>query len=355
VALEISPSLLTISLTKTRQLTATARVMGGNVIDQPPIEWSSSDEAVVSVTQTGLVTAVGLGQAQIRVAFAGQAAVAQVTVVGLVLRDAIVYETEEFGAISALNMIRPDGSSQTRLTTDGRIYLDPDVSPDGRRIAFSGPTARFGVGIFVMNADGSDVTSVVDRSFDTKPSWSPDGTRIAFLSNNDGPFGPVPRVFVVNVDGTGLRQLSPEHPDPNFWFFDDSPSWSPDGSQVLFLRAGVLHVIDADGTDLTALPTEEVLQSAEWSPDGARIATTNNFDQIEIRNADGSDPVAITLFPLRQQKSLRWSPDSRKLVFCRKVDDAFRLFTINVDGTDEKQLATTPNARDCMASWSPVP
>jgi len=356
VSLEIAPALLTIGLTKTRQLAATARTTNGNIIDQPAIQWSSSNEAVAVVNHTGVVTAVGLGQAQIRAAFAGQVAVAQVTIVGLVLRDAIVYETEEFGAgVSELSIIRPDGSGQTRLTTDGRIYLDPDVSLDGRQIAFSGWTARFGIGIFVMNADGSGLTSVVDRSFDSKPSWSPDGTRIAFLSNNDGPFGPVPRVFVVNVDGTGLRQLSPEDPDQNFWFFDDSPSWSQDGSQVLFIRAGMLQVINADGTGMTALPTEEVVQSAEWSPDGTRIATTNNFDQIVIRNADGSNPVPITQFPLVQQKSLRWSPDSRTLVFCRLVDGAFRLFTINVDGTDEKQLATTPNILDCQASWSPVP
>ena len=355
IRLEVSPTVVPIGLSRTRQLTATARLTSGDVLDHPPVAWSSSNEAVATVTQTGLVTAVGLGQVEVRAAFGDAVALAQINVVDLVLRNAIVYATEEFGAgVSQLVIVRPDGSGRARLTTDGRIYLSPDISPDGRRIAVASATPFGGAGIFVMDADGSGVTPVVERAGDSEPAWSPDGTRIAFVSNNDGPFGPVTRVFVVNLDGTGLRQLTPEDPDPNLWFYESNPSWSPDGSKVLVVRNTSLHVINADGTGLTQLPNDDLATSADWSPDGARIAYSNQFGDIAIRNADGSNRVTVT-FNSDLETSPRWSPDGGRIVFCRRVEGSYQLFIINADGSGEAKLSANPNANECPASWSPLP
>src|SRR5205823_7540985 len=93
---------------------------------------------------------------------------------------------------------------------------------------------------------------------------------------NPMPFGSAGRIFVVNVDGTGLRQLSPDVPDPNVvYYFDDSPTWSPDGATIAFDRFGALAVINVDGTGLTTLSTPEGAETPSWSPDGTHIAYTS--------------------------------------------------------------------------------
>ena len=116
-------------------------------------------------------------------------------------------------------------------------------------------------GIWLMNADGTGLTQLVRRSnLDGDPAWSPDGATIAFESQNSTPYGPVDRIFLVKVDGTGLRQLTPDTPN---YSFDGGPSWSPDGTRIVFSRTGSLYVINADGTGLTDLARQESFQGAK--------------------------------------------------------------------------------------------
>src|SRR5438034_10505660 len=268
IRIDVAPSPVTLETDETRQLTATVRSTSGTVIDHATVTWSSTSALVATVTQAGLVTAVGKGRAQIQATFTNVTGSALVTVNNAtVLRNVILYATEEFG-LSELAVVKPDGTGRRRLTTDQFGYFMPDISRDGRHIAFAGPG-----GIYAMNADGTGTTLVVSRgsSSDATPAWSPDGSRIAFRSMVDGPFGSAGRIFVVNVDGTGLRQLSPDVPDPNVvYYFDDSPTWSPDGATIAFDRFGALAVINVDGTGLTTLSTPEGAETPSWSPDGTR-------------------------------------------------------------------------------------
>lgn len=351
VTIELTPPSATLAPSETREFTATVRAASGRVIDQAPVRWSSTNEAVAQVTDSGLVTALSSGVAFVRATFGRAADSAQVAVEATVLRDVIVYATEEFG-LSELAVVHPDGSGRRRLTTDGFGYLAPDISPDGRRIAFAGFR-----GIYLMNSDGTGVTQLVSRApFDYAPAWSPDGSRIAFRSDTPGPFGAASRIFVINIDGTGLRQLSPDDPDPNvFYYSDDGPTWSPDGNRIVFTRNGALQMINADGTGLTALPNEDMSWYPDWSPDGTRIAygrLIGNMD-IMIRNADGSNPTPVTSDP-GQENNPRWSPDGKRLVFVRIVDGVSQLFIVGADGTGAVKLSATA-ANEGTPSWSPVP
>ena len=348
-SITIVPTATKLSLAESRQFSATVRTSDGTVLAHPPVQWSSSNPAIATVSSSGVVSAVDYGTALIQAAFGGNTASAEVRVIDRVLRNAIVYSTDEFGN-PALAAVRPDGTGRRRLTLDQVPYLSPDVSPDGRRIAFIA-----GFTIFIQDADAQAISESATPIFNSfnghlaAPSWSPDGSQIAFRSDVETPSGLVDRIFVINADGSGLRQLTPDDPSS-----DDAPTWSPDGTRLIFTRNGVLQVINADGTGLTPLPNDDLSSSPDWSPDGGRVvyaSPTPGFG-IRIRNADGSNPVTVTT--QSGDSHPRWAPDNQRLVFVRMVDGRSQLFVVNANGTGEARLSTG-TGQHTDPSWSPVP
>src|SRR5262245_45776630 len=171
--------------------------------------------------------------------------------------------------------INPDRSDEVQLTNSAEVESYPTWSPDGRMIAFIGQTPAGDRAIFRMNEDGTNKVQITPiRSNPAPLSWSPDGGRIAFQDTD--PELPKTHIFVVNIDGSNRRNLTP---DIASW--DSDPSWSPDGSRILFSRVlqpgdasvyggHVLHTIDPEGTELRRLPDgfkdgfDDVMPS--WSP-----------------------------------------------------------------------------------------
>ena len=356
ITIELTPTDSKLAPTDTRQFTATVRATNGNVISDARVQWSSSDPAVATVTSSGLVTGVSNGGAQIQATFGGETVRASVRVADRVLRNVILYSTNDAFGIPEFEVVRPDGTGRRRLTVDRFGYQSPDISPDGRRIAF----ATF-FSIFVIDADAAGITEGFTQQlffsfgFDASPgtpAWSPDGALVAFRLNVESPLGLVSRIFVVNADGSGgLRQVT-DDPDPaQSSNNDDGPTWSPDGTRLIFTRSGVLHVINADGTGLTPLPNQDGASSPDWSPDGTRVAYASPTGGIRIRNVDGSNLFTVTT---GQDRDPRWSPDSRQLVFVRVVDGKSQLFIVNVDGTGETRLSAG-TGQEVDPSWSPVP
>ncbi len=185
------------------------------------------------------------------------------------LSNAIVFTSEQFGLPEIMAM-RPDGTRRERLTTDQVSYSAPVVSPDGQSIAVAAYIDGGWKGIYLLDRFGKNRIKLVGNSnFDGSPVWSPDGTKIAFRSTLPSPSGDYGRIFIVNRDGTGLRQVSPEVA-PTDYKYDDSPSWSPDGARLVFTRSGILQLINADGTGLVS--TGVTGGSPSWSPDGTHIA-----------------------------------------------------------------------------------
>jgi TolB protein len=153
-------------------------------------------------------------------------------------------------------------------------------SPDGTRVAYSGEIAGTdGLEIFVRDfangtarqITGEDERDIPPRSgapgYNTStgswhPEWSPDGRQIVFASSRDG----LDAIYVVNPDGTGLRQLT------NDFYEYQNPTWSSDGQYILFTsnRAGLpqIFAMRPDGTDVRQLTFGPPSDAAAWRPQG---------------------------------------------------------------------------------------
>jgi Tol biopolymer transport system component len=205
-----------------------------------------------------------------------------------------------------------NGLNQSNLTgyeSSITLSVQPDWSPDGSKIAFaaySSLTSTTAPNIHVMNADGSNIT-VIDSGYnDAIPSWSSDSSKIAFFTSRDGGHGDS-EVFIMDSDGSNPMNIS-NNPvvfgvDNSGW--ESDPSWSPDGNKIAFAshRSGFfdIWVMDADGSNqvnLTDQPTYDA--SPAWSPDSTKIAFMSDRSgdsEIYVMNADGSSPVKITNSP----------------------------------------------------------
>src|SRR6266511_3358372 len=268
------------------------------------------------------------------------------------LQDAIAFFTRQFNTIEGgLAVMSADGSGRRPLL-GGELGFEPSISPEGRRIAFSRNTDVGVTSIYVMNVDGTGTTEVArGLVFNPGPVWSPDGCQIAYRSGFDQQVSPW--IEIVNADGTGARQLTPQ-PDPGEFAYYESPTWSPDGSRLAFTKNSILHVINADGTGLTALPNEDFAINPSWSPDGQRIAYASGdpVGEIHLRNPDGANLARGTVSaPGTCDFWPRWGPDSRRLVVSHIADDQVQTVTINVDGTNAVNL-TPAGILDFMPDWS---
>lgn len=223
-----------------------------------------------------------------------------------------------------------------------------------------------------INIDGTESKRLTDNeSYDNFPAWSPDGTRIAFVSKSG--------LSVLAADGarvqphkvqTVVSVQQPRLPAGLEVVALNPPAWSPDGARLAFVGWGLpaqatgpvaasfaIYTVAVDGADLQRLT--DTVSEPSWSPDGQRIAFAKpDGDDVALYtvSADGSDPRRVTTItgwhpqygepdPARAWiENVAWSPDGSRILYtCGWI------CVVNVDG---KPVNDAP-LRGNIAAWSP--
>jgi eukaryotic-like serine/threonine-protein kinase len=238
-----------------------------------------------------------------------------------------------------------------RVTTEPGLELDPAISPDGRAIAYaSGFAGQLRIYVRQIAAGRSvALTEETTTGSQRSPQWSPDGSRIVFQST----IPPIVRESVTRsmrlfqvpaLGGTAARITVPAPAN-----FSVGPSWTPDGSEVVFGGESGIYVMSADRTDSPRLliPGDN-LHSPRWSPDGSKLAYVSEgvifvYGEEMLGNVETS---RVFVFDVRtgqiSQISTGWSldvspawlPDSRTLLFISNRDGGRDVYStrLNADG-----------------------
>ena len=226
------------------------------------------------------------------------------------------------------------------LTTLGSNE-DPAWSPDGTRIAFvSNRAGPFDV--YVMNADGSGQTRLTFEVVDAHhPAWSPDGTRIAFDGNN-----PSQDIVVVNANGSGRHIVAGGDNIQN------GPAWTADGARIVFRdfsQGTGLSSVAADGTGRAPLIADAA--QPDVSPDGARVAFVRG-GQVWTAGIDGAGAAPSTTLG---GAAPAFSPDGALIVYSRFETSHFELFTVAPGGGAQiNETLTGMSVQNLDADWQPI-
>jgi hypothetical protein len=206
---------------------------------------------------------------------------------------------------------------------------------------------------WTIHPDGSDRTRVhVDvPGFVGVPSWSPDGTRIVFDVNafdDPHPKGGNYDIYLARADGSEPTRLTSEK-------VDHSPVWSADGTRIAFVHGWgdqQIRVMNADGSD-----PHQIAEGSfpSWSPDGTKIAFVvfdGSSSDIYLMNTDGSNVQRLTNSPAHENKPA-WSPDGRRIAFTSDGDGDAGIYAISPDGTGRTELLDDPDPANLGFAWSP--
>lgn len=229
-----------------------------------------------------------------------------------------------------IHVMLADGSEVRQVRVSGDVEYYPAWSPNGDMIAFSRVADTLGsrtvAGIYTMRLDGSQVRRVwgaVNCSDDpchliadeSHPTWSPDGTRLAFTSNHENFFSYyTTRIYTVNLDGSQLIATNPVRDSLHLpdWY----PAWSPDGSKIAFASYRAFPQLFAPGSN----------------------------DDIYVMNPDGAGVVRLTNTP-DWERWPAWSPDGSRLAFERRLLDRVDIYLMSADGSNVVQLVAAPSSR----------
>jgi dipeptidyl aminopeptidase/acylaminoacyl peptidase len=215
----------------------------------------------------------------------------------------------------------------------------PTPSSAGGKLVLVGDQA----GLYVMNTDGSGLRQLTHSGWDVQPHWSPDGRWIAFLHDDLDET----RVVIMRGDGSGRRVLGSagvggiEAPDP----------WSPDGKRIAWSGCGGLCVFDLRSSRRTEISLgsgdeDDDASSFSWSPDGRKLVAVDLYESRRLVIVDAAGGI-LEMLPAAGDDPA-WSPDGREIAF--NTDETNKLELVRPGGGVPRIVASNVGS---AATWSP--
>lgn len=245
---------------------------------------------------------------------------------------------------SEVRVVNADGSANTALA-DG---FDPSWSADGTKIAYA--SGAESADIYVMNADGTNQRQLTQHGISYSPAFSPDGTKIAFVSEfEDGT-----HIYTINTDGTNERRID----FAGDFIGEHAPVFSPDGAKIVFVGTTLTetgtardeyYIANSDGTEpvrLTFIGGFNRYQ-ASVSPDGTNILVSR-YNDIQRVGTDGSGVMTNLTHSTPAEIDADYSPDGTQIVFRR--GGGVGLMIMNADGSN----VTALNVLGDNPDWLPI-
>ena len=201
--------------------------------------------------------------------------------------------------------------------------------------------------IYVMNADGGNQENLTNHpAYDGYPDWSPDGTKIAFVSSRDG--GAI-QIHIMDADGKNVIRLT-DGPGQKY-----DPDWSPDGRKIAFSvddAEDYIAVMDADGGNRDKLEGEA--RHPSWSPDGKQIAFESwrdGGDEINVIGAGGRGLKRVT-HDLAPKGNPSFSLNEQKIAYYASHKGFYHIYVVGADGRNRMRL-THSEVNHWGPTWSP--
>jgi Tol biopolymer transport system component len=239
---------------------------------------------------------------------------------------------------SNLYSIAPDGHDVQRPTSADAQETQPAISPTGSQIAYVWADATglsckgCSDGIRIVNTDGTGgrtLTDPEDCTFDDSPTWSPDGSTILYSETGCDSPG---ELFTVPAAGGPVHDLG---------VAGSQPAWGP--SRIAYVAADGLWTANPDGSD--PIKTAVNGKSPAWSADGRLAYLVGSTGKTVVVGSNE------TQLPFGLVRSLAWSPDGTRFVVSARAihGAAYDVYTVNTDGTDPVRLTWNYDASG--VSW----
>ncbi len=260
-------------------------------------------------------------------------------------------------------IMNADGSGAVNVSNSAAQDFEPTWSPDGSQLAFTSKVGESGFDIYAISSDGSGLRRLTDDpAVEGTARWSPDGSLISFYSSRAQAEG---FMWLMKPDGTDQRviHLDQNPADTEARCRGVTPfSWLPDSKRILFQGSGPgtsaveICAANIDGSEIEVIRSDEDVTNLApaASPDGRRIAFASDRDgdlEIYVMDADGGGLRRLTDDPGRDDQPT-WSPDGRWIAFTSTRGGGFEIYIMRDDGSDLRRL-TENEAIDGDPAWSP--